>query len=216
MFKNQAAIFLLMYLVSPTIQAIETAPRFAVSYNVLETLGFLGASKLVGEDKLIYLPFHIDAHYKIRDWLSLSMALVYRFESYQDDGPLYSDSGNIRAKQLWTNFNEIFLLFGPRFSPFKTGLEAFYISSRAGLGTAISPLYHNLSLLTQLELGYSFVFSNPGFYLTLGAGVLFNVPIYENIEFAVPWKSGYQSMSSIGLIVHQAIPILNLSVGLNW
>lgn len=204
---------------SPALIAEDAPPRFSFSFNALETIAFVGLNKLVvakTEPKLIYLPFHFDAHARISDSLGLSFGLVYRYEDYQDDGPLYSDSGAIRAKKIWTGFHEIFVLTGPRFSLSDTGLEGFYVSMRGGVGTAFSPVYFNLSFLVQPEIGYAFAFGNPGFHLDLGIGVLGNVPLIESKEFAVPWASKREKYTLIGTLVHQAIPILNVGLGFNW
>ncbi len=191
------------------------SPSFSLTYNGLETAAFLIANKMIDVDNLIYIPLHFDANIKLRRGISLSLALIYRYEDYQDDGPLYSEGGKARPTHIWTKYNEVFLLAGPRFSPGKKGLEGFYLSIRGGLGTALSPAYFNLSALMQPEIGYSFIFGNPGFSLTLGAGVLLNMPFYENIRFAVPWNKHFKSYNFIGVLVHQATPILNLGLGFN-
>lgn len=192
-------------------------PKFSATWNVLETVGFIAANKIFikGVD-LTYVPLHFDADILLKDWISLSLGLVYRYENYHQTKSLFKEDGKLRASRIWTNYHELFLIAGPRFSPFKTSLRGLYVSLRAGLGTAFSPNYFNLSALLQPEIGYSFMFGNPGFTLTLGAGVLLNLPFYETIEFAVPWNKGYLPMSPLGVIVHQAIPIVNLGVGFHF
>ena len=207
-------VFLLLFIASK-ISAEAQSPRFSMTYNIGETTAFMLANKLLVNNKLIYIPLHFDANLSFNDWLGLSLGLVYRYENYQDQGPLYSPRGKVRPTQIWTQYNEIFLLAGPRFSPLKTGLEGFYISTKAGLGTAFSPKYWNLSMLVQPEIGYAFAFNNPGFNLTLGAGLLYNLPFYENIDFVVPWNNKSSSFNIIGILVHQAIPIINIGIGFN-
>jgi hypothetical protein len=168
------------------------------------------------EPDLIYLPFHFDGAMYLSDSMGISFGLIYRYENYQDKGPLYSDSGKARAKKIWTNYHEIFLLAGPRFSFQKTGLDGFYFAMKGGVCGAISSEYFALSLLAQPEIGYAFSFGQPGFRLDLGLGVLANMPFYETVDFAVPWKANRQIHNAIGVIVHQAIPILNVGVGVNW
>lgn len=190
-------------------------PVFAFSFNALETTAFVLSNALFvnkKEPKLGFWPFHFDAHTKINNKIGLSFGLVYRFEDYQDEGPLYSDSNELRAKKVWTKYHEIFLIAGPRWSPMATGLKGLYVSTKAGIGTAFSPVYHSWSVLLQPEVGYAFSFGVPGFYLTLGLGALLNLPFYENLDFAVPWKAK-RRFNALGVIVHQIIPILNVGLG---
>lgn len=192
------------------------APRFAVTFNALETASFIAANRLFlakQEPDLIFLPFHFDGHMRVSDKMGVSFGFVYRFESYQDKGPLYSESSAVRMKKVWTNYHEIFLLAGPRFSFVETGLDGFYFSMKGGIGTAFSPVYVNLSLLAQPEIGYAFSFGQPGFRLELGLGILANLPFYETLDFAVPWKTNRTNFNMLGFVVHQAIPIVNVGVG---
>jgi hypothetical protein len=206
-------IFFIM-LATSILRAETLEPRFSMTYNIGETAAFTLANKLfIKKPKLIYLPLHFDANLKLKDWLALSMALVYRYEDYQ--APLSSSTTELRPTQIWTKYNEIFVLAGPRFSPLKTGIEGFYVSTRAGLGVAFSPKYWNLSLLMQPEIGYTFAFTNPGFNLNLGLGMLFNLPFYEKLDFAVPWSKNYKSINALQIIVHNAIPIINIGIGFN-
>ncbi len=194
-------------------------PRYAVTFNPLETAAFFAVNKLAiakNEPDLIYWPFHFDGQMRVSDKMGVSFGLIYRYENYQDKGPLYSDSGNVRPKKIWTNYHELFLLAGPRFSFATTGLTGFYFAMKGGVGTAISSEYFALSLAAQPEIGYAFSFGNPGFRLELGLGVLANMPFYETVDFAVPWKATRLKLSAIGILVHQAIPILNVGVGVSW
>lgn len=216
--KQSLLLFFLMF--SPRIMAEEVVKQaqWAITYNALETAAFVAINKIFVarvEPKLIYLPFHFDGQARINDSLGLSFGLVYRYESYQDDGPLYSESGKLRAKKVWTGYHEIFLLAGPRFSLQDTGLQGFYVSMKGGVGFAFSPVYFNASFLVQPEIGYAFVFDNPGFHLDLGLGILGNVPLVESKDFAVPWVAKRDKYTVIGTLVHQAIPIVNVGLGYN-
>ena len=194
-------------------------PTFSLSINILETAAFVALNKLVvakKEPNLTYLPFHLDGNIVIDDFLAINVGLVYRYENYHDNGPLRSDDGRLRAKKIWTNFHDIFVLAGTRFSIFSTGLDGFYASLKGGLGTSFSPEYFGLSLLLQPELGYTFVFGNPGFHLHLGLGVLGNLPVYETLDFAVPWKKNHRSYGAMHTFVHSLVPILNLGLGVGW
>lgn len=207
-------LLFLLLLAASMLRAESHEPRFSLTYNIGQTAAFVLANKLfIKKPKLIYVPLHFDAQVKLKDWLALSFALVYRYEDYQ--APLNSESTELRPSQVWTKYNEIFLLAGPRFSPLKTGIEGFYVSTRAGLGVAFSPKYWNLSMLVQPEIGYTFVFGNPGFSLNLGLGMLFNLPVIEKFDFAVPWSKNYKNINALQIIVHNAIPIINIGVGFN-
>lgn len=212
-------LFVALFLFQPIIAAERTeTPSYTISYNALQTLAFVASNAIFfrkSEPKLSYWPFHFDMQTRISPSFGMSFGLVYRYESYDDDGPLFTKEGVIRAKKVWTNFNELFLLAGPRFSPLKTGLLGFYVSAKGGLGTSFSPAYFSVSMLLQPETGYVFSFGEPGFSLTLGLGLLLNMPFYESHPFAVPWrkKSNY---GALGVLVHQAIPILNLGLGFSW
>jgi hypothetical protein len=191
-----------------------TSPTFSFTYNILQTAAFLASNKIFIKPDLTYIPLHVDAQLKLHDRVGVSFGLVYRYENYHDKGPLYSEnSGRVRSKKIWTNYHEIFLLAGPRFSLSHTGLEGFYFSLKAGLGTAFSPIYWNLSIVAQPEFGYNFVFNNPGFNLNLGLGLLANLPVYENITFVVPWRQKSTRLPPLGVIVHQVIPVLNIGLG---
>lgn len=189
-------------------------PFFSMTFNPLETASFIALNLLLVEEKLTYVPLHFDADLRFNDWIGLAMGLVYRYENYHDQGPLYSASGRVRPKSVWTNYHEIYLLAGPRFSPLNTGIEGFFISVKGGLGAAISPKYFNLTALLQPDIGYTFFFGTPGFTLTLAAGVLLQMPFYESLPFAAPWNMR-EPHTAIGILVHQATPILNVGLGFN-
>lgn len=206
---------LLSFAFSATSEEIKNSPKFSITYNALETTTFFIAGRAV-KDPLIYLPFHFDGNFYYSDSLSINTNIIYRYESYNDRGPLYAESGKVRAKQIWTHFNELFLLTGPRFSLQNTGLLGFYVSLRAGLGAGFSPQYFNLSALISPELGYTFSFKNAThFNLTLAAGFLFNLPFYETIDFAVLWSKNYMHINALQLLVHTAIPVLTVGIGFN-
>lgn len=190
-------------------------PKVSLTYNVAETTAFVVVNKIY-YPMLTYIPLHFDASFRLSEWFGIAGGLVYRYENYGDTGPLYSKSGVIREKYIWTNHHEIFLLAGPRFNPLNTGIEGFFMSVKGGLGTAISQSYFNMSVLLQPDIGYTFCFKNPGFTLSLGLGVLLNLPFYETVPFAVPWDEQFLGYSLLGIIVHQATPILNIGVGVNW
>lgn len=188
-------------------------PKVLVSYNALETIGFVVSSQLV-KKKPIYLPFHFDAFMKHKTSI-LSLGLIYRFETYGDNGPLLSDQGRVRPTFIWTNHHEVFLLAGRRFNFGHQELDGFYASLRGGLGFAVSPKYFNFSVLAEPQIGYSMNFNTPGFSLNFGLGVLLNLPFYENIGFAVLWDKNYQQINALQIIVHQAVPIINVGLGFN-
>src|SRR6516225_9993129 len=98
-------IFFIM-LATSILRAETLEPRFSMTYNIGETAAFTMANKLfIKKPKLIYLPLHFDANLKLKDWLALSMALVYRYEDYQ--APLSSSTTELRPTQIWTKYNEI-------------------------------------------------------------------------------------------------------------
>lgn len=196
-------------------QAIEKTPKFSFTYNAAETAGFLIANQFY--EDVTYLPFHFNAHVRLNNSMDLSLGLVYRYENYGDQGELYRtfpDGKMLNAGAIWTNYHEIFLLAGPRFN-FQKSMAGFYATIRAGSGIAISPKYFSFSLLAEPELGYTFNFGTPGFTLNLGLGVLLNLPVYETVDFMVPWSKDYVGMSPLGVVVHQAIPVINVGLGFN-
>ncbi len=205
----------IFFLLFSLVAKAEHDPSFSFTYNVGENVGFLIAQKIV-DHRDTFLPFHFDANWRLHDCVGLSMGLVYRYESYNVDQskPLYTSTGYLNSGLIWTNYHEVFLLGGPRFSLLNTGLNGLYFSLRAGLGLAISPKYLNFSVLAQPEFGYSLLFQN-GLALNFGLGVLLNLPFYENVPFMVPWDPQYIGMSAIGVLVHQATPIINIGLGFN-
>lgn len=205
-------------------------PRFSVTYNPLQTAGFLAGSALVSalERKVLFLPLHFDAYLDMKDWLSLSLGLVYRYKDLKSPNkPLYS-SGEVSYDRVGTNHHELFLTAGPRFTPFKTGLKGFYLSIRAGIGTAISPVYFNISSVLQPETGYTFMFGNPGFTLTLGAGVMLHMPVYQNLPLLNPKmctstaiisstrNENVETCFRASQTIDRVTPIANLGLGFNW
>ncbi|MCA9508461.1 MAG: hypothetical protein KC505_08575 [Myxococcales bacterium] len=217
MYKTLLPLFFALFTLSFPLKC--DSARYAIAFNGLQTMAFYSANKIFVSPqfpKLVFLPFHFDAQIRLDDIKALSFGLVYRYENYHDNGPLYSDKGSLRVMKLWTNYHEVFMLAGMRFSPKNTGLEGLYFLARGGLGLAMSPDYFALSALAQPEVGYSFSFGAPGLRLDIGLGVLLNLPFYETIDFAVPWKKNSMSYSLVGILVHQAIPVLNLGLGFNW
>jgi hypothetical protein len=206
-------IMTFLILSMPIFAAPSKEPSFSLTFNALETSAFFVGNLLADfKKKVIAIPLHFDLNFKQSDFRSLSLGLVYRYESYNEQGSLYSNDNNIRPTKVWTHFNELFLLAGYRFSPERSGLSGYYFSTRAGLGVAISPVYYNFSVLAQPELGYSISFKNPGFYMNFGLGVLLNLPFIESHNFAVPWKAP-KHYGLLQVLVHELIPILNIGLG---
>lgn len=189
-------------------------PIFSLSYNILQTAAFVVAKEIFVKKRLLIIPLHFDAQIELNDELAMSFGFVYRYEDYGVTGPSHSNK-RIRPTYIWSNYHELFLLAGPRYSLSQSGLEGFYLSLRAGPGFGLSPAYFSLSALLQPDYGYSYNFGTPGFTLSLGLGILFNLPFYESEDFAVPWKEKYQRFGIIQVLSHQATPILSLGLGFN-
>lgn len=229
--RNQGELICLFFLFAFTALANQNKQAtFSMTYNPLQTAGFLAGSALVSalERKVLFLPLHFDAYVEMKDWLSLSLGLVYRYKDLKNsNGPLFRNS-EVSYSRVQTNHHELFLTAGPRFTPLKTGLKGFYVSLRAGIGTAISPVYFNVSTVLQPEVGYTFMFGNPGFTLNLGAGAMLHTPVYQNLPLLNP-----KMCSSVCIIsptqndcsehcvrsrytIDRVTPIANLGLGFNW
>lgn len=198
-------------------EAASLEPRFLLSYNALETLAFIAANEIFvapKEPKLSYIPFHFDFAMRLNQQIGLALGLIYRYENYRDQGPLYSAGGALRSKKIWTDYHELFMLAGPRFSLQDKGIVGLFVETKGGWGLARSPSYFALSALLEPKVGYSMVFG-PGLALSVGIGVLLNMPFYETIDFAV-LGSKAQRFNIIGFLVHQAIPIVDIGLGFAW
>jgi len=179
-------------------------PSYFIGWNVVETANFVAANAIVAGDQLIFLPFHIDAAIPLANSvpnLSLGLGLVYRYEHYFDRGP----------EDIWYKQHEFFVLAGPRYSFGEGPLGGFYLEGRIGPGYTTSPAYRAVTLLIQPEIGYAWTFGSPGFYLGIGTGVLLNFPLWQSQE--VLSFSGDNRLNLTGWLVHQTIPILNLTLG---
>lgn len=188
----------------------ESAPTFSLTYNPMHTALFYAGSKVISafDTKVMFLPFHLDAHVKIKDWVSLSLGLIYRYKNMKNEGVVYDDQGRLNQLRLWTDYHDLFISAGPRFTPFGTGVEGLYGTLRAGFGVALSPDYRNVAFMLQPEIGYTFMFGNPGFTLNLGAGVFYHQPMWENHALNV-------SRNWLMLVAHKVTPIINIGLGFN-
>lgn len=195
-------IILLFYLFCSHATALENS----IGINIGEFAAFEVAKKIVGWNYDLY-PLHLDANHIINDKWGVSFGGVYRYESYQKDlsGVVF---GKGSLKELWTNYHEVFLMAGPRYSFSSSGLEGFYGAFKSGFSGGLSPAGFNVNFISQPEIGYSLLFGETiAFNLDLAGGVLLNMPLVEKPKF------GFNT-SLIGWLVHRTIPIIRMGVGI--
>lgn len=186
-------------------------PTSAISFNVGELAGFSIASlTMFGDISCVDgptgpYPFHFDGSFSLNDSWAIDTGFVYRFENY-------SCPKERTISFLWTNYHELFFMSGIRYAPFKTGLEGFYLSAKAGPGFGFSKGGHSITIAVQPELGYAWnFFGTPGLQVKLGLGLLANIPIAED-----PWL-GWEGLNFFpGYVVHRLIPIVNVGIGVGF
>ncbi len=176
---------------------------WTIGINIAETAAFVTATQIV-DWPVTFIPVHIDASYMFSKRWGMAFGLVYRYENYHDKNPVNKDS----LHSLWTNYHEIFLLAGPRYSFFNAGNEGLYASVKAGPGGGFSSGGYAITALFQPEIGYGFIFGErPALHLDVGLGLLLNFPVAENP------KLGFK-LTPIGWLVHRTIPIIKFDLGI--
>jgi hypothetical protein len=199
-------VALIFLVISPIVHAQvvqEINPKWTLGVNMTQTAAFV-ASKYIIKWHVTFIPIHIDGSYVFNNKWGLGFGLVYRYENYHFKNPINTPA----LHKLWTNYHELFLLAGPRYSFFGEGNRGLYASLKAGPGAAFSKGGYAVTIVAQPEIGYSFVFGNAvAFHLDLAAGILLNIPIVENP------KLGFK-LSPIGWLVHRTVPIMRVGLGI--
>ena len=172
---------------------VEKPKTLSVTLNVGEIVGFGIGSMLVGVG---YLPLHLDLNYLISNSWQINVGLVFRYDWGSYIGP------------------EFIGMVGARYSLSGSGLFGSFVSLKAGPGyvngtnnTTLVPrlgtgTYSSFEFGVQPEAGYSFALGSNG-YLTLGGGILFIA--------ATPQGGRW---STLGVIVHQIVPIADVGLGI--
>ncbi|MBY0369981.1 hypothetical protein K2X33_04795 [bacterium] len=167
----------------------EAAPQWSVSFNVGELAGFTVGSVMLG---VPYLPLHFDANYVLSQRWQLNLGFVFRYDWGSFIGP------------------EFIGMAGMRYSLSETGLYGGFLSLKAGPGyvNGYEPFgggtYSSFEFAIQPEIGHSWALGTSG-YFTLGLGVMFII--------ATPQSGGW---NALGVIVHQIVPIGDLSFGFTF
>ncbi len=136
----------------------------------------------------------------------MALGAVYRYGNYGKE--IKNKFGEGKLSELWTNYHELFLMAGPRYSFFSTNNQGLYAAFKAGLAGALSSGGYALTAVMQPEIGYGLVFGqNTAFFLDFAVGTLFNLPLIErpNLGF---------KLSEIGWLVHRTVPIIRVGVGM--
>ena len=177
--------------------------RWAIGINVTETIGFV-AGKYIIDWPVTLIPIHVDGNYCFNETWGLGFGAVYRYENYYDKNPINKG----RLTDLWTNYHEIFLMAGPRYSFFGQGNRGLYAALKIGLGGGFSAGGYAITAVGQPEIGYSFLFGETlAFHLDLAAGLLLNMPISEKPSLGF-------SLSPVGWLVHRTTPIIRVGLGI--
>ena len=171
---------------------IENTKTLSVTLNAGELGAFGIGSMVLGVG---YLPIHLDVNYLISNSWQVNLGLVFRYDWGSFIGP------------------EFIGMVGARYSLSGSGLFGSFVSLKAGPGyvtgsdntsLGFTPgTYSSFEFCVQPEAGYSFPLGSNG-YLTLGGGVLFIA--------ATPQGGGW---STLGVIVHQIVPIVDVGLGLS-
>lgn len=204
--KNLISFLLFLNFLALKIQAEDLKPeppKWTLAINLSETISFVAASKIV-KWPVTFIPIHLDGSYAFNNNWALGFGLVYRYENYYGANPINKNS----LTKLWTNYHELFLLAGPRYSFFGEQNRGLYAALKAGLGGGLSAGGYALTIISQPEIGYSFIFGkNLAFHLDLALGLLLNMPLAENPEL------GFK-LTPIGWLVHRTTPIMRVGLGI--
>jgi len=170
----------------------DPGPSFALTLNLTQLLVYSIASPVLGAGT--YIPFHFDLHKRFSDRMGLTISIIYR---------VWEDSkGSFGTEPV---FHEFILGAGPRITFGGKGLRGMYFNPRLGFGFGLGGDHNNrFEIMIQPEIGYCHYFGTPGFYMTIGTGIMFLVPLWQ--EKAIEWEG-------IGLVTHRFVPILNLGLG---
>ncbi len=198
------SLFLLSW---PTLATSEIAPqqKWTISANLAVTAAFL-VGKSILDWPITFIPVHLDGSYSFNKNWALAFGAVYRYENYGKE--IKNEFGKGKLSELWTNYHELFLMAGPRYSFFSTSNQGLYAAFKAGLGGAVSSGGYAFSAVMQPEIGYALVFGEEtAFFLDFALGTLLNLPLIERPRL------GYD-LSGIGWLVHRTIPIIRVGIGI--
>ncbi len=180
-------------------------PKWTLSANISETAAFLIGKKIL-DWPITFIPVHLDGSYSFTDNWGLAFGVVYRYENYGKE--IKNKFGEGKLSELWTNYHELFLMAGPRYSFFATANQGLFAAFKAGLGGALSSGGYAVSAVMQPEIGYSLLFGGrTAFFMDFAAGLLLNLPLLERPRL------GFDT-SAIGWLVHRTIPVLRVGIGM--
>ncbi len=175
-------------------------PTVTFNFNISEFLIIYSLSlKYAYEKGRYFLPLHFNGSYLFKKKYALTYEFIFRRDTYG----------------TFDNYNEYIFLLGIRYSLFSENLKGFYILSRLGYGYSSGnlndyetkhkkPLYVCHVLGIEPEVGYSIHFYSNKINLDLGIGVLVLCPLKTKNEF---------ELSTIGIVIHRIVPIINIGLG---
>lgn len=182
----------------PEPPALAKKHTFAVGVGLLMPPTML-TTGLVFESWSTVLP--LEFYLRMDDRLAFSSSLLLSGVNYFDDSLAFFD---------------MTATLGLRWSPQGTGLAGLYLAARPGValggriynGSDPSP---TLKLSVFPEVGYTYLWRDPDFYLTVGLGLLASVAIVANgdIGLFVPFADTDDAMDNL----HLLMPMLTLNVG---
>ncbi len=183
-------VWLVITVAAQEANAAKDETKFTVGLNAAQLAWHSVAGAAI---EVTWLAFPVEASLRLSDRWGISAGIQYRYEDY------WEGSG------IWNDYHEVFIMAGPRFSIFRTGLSGWFISTQAGLGYAHDPSpYDCFSFVFQPEIGYSLFWGSPGIALTVGVGLLFNLSLYEDPS---------PSYTTIGILAHRVIPLFDVKLG---
>ncbi len=172
--------------------ADERPPRLALGLNLGQTAIYGVASSFF--ESSLFLPVPIEGHFRLGQRWGLCGTVQYL---YHKDGGLH--------------VNGLSVGLGPRLTLFGDGLRGLYATLKVGISfrkgqDALDESYYRVGLQLQPELGWSFAWGRPGFFVAVGVGLQSEVTLTESSHPQWMWNG-------LGAMINYYLPLVNLTAG---
>ncbi len=173
-------------------RADERPPRLAIGLNLGQAAIYGIASSFF--ESSLFVPIPIEGHFRLSPRWGLATTVQY----------LHHKDGDLRL-------NGLSVSLGPRLTLHGEGLRGLYAALKVGLGFRkgedyFAESYYRVGLLLQPELGWSFAFGRPGFFLAVGVGLQSEVTLTEAGHGRWEWNG-------LGAMINYYLPLVNLTAG---
>ncbi len=167
-------------------------PRIAIGVNVAQTAIYGIASSFF--ESSLFVPVPIEGHFRLSRRWGLAATLQY----------LHHKDGTLKL-------NGLSVSLGPRFTLWGEGLRGLYAAVKLGIGFRhgddyFRAKYYRVGMQIQPELGWSFAWGPPGFFLSAGVGLQSEVTLTEESHSGWAWNG-------LGAMINYYLPMVNVTVG---